>query len=750
MSRLTVLVFLQGCWANWTDWHESYDDYDGDGHRALTVGGDDCDNENPKINPAALELCDGVDNDCDGEIDEDDAGDAPLWYADIDGDQYGNPHSAVNACSRPEGYLADNTDCNDADHTVGPGFAELCDGQYNDCNNPVLPTDEVDNDGDGYVECVLDVELDDWVGKTAVGGNDCNDTILGIYPGAEEVCDGYDTDCDPKNAYHDTDGDPDEDADGDGYVACDEDGAGFTDQSRTDSITHDNDCDDSDHEVKPSADEIWYDGTDQDCAGDSDYDADKDGFDHDGYGGTDCDDSNSSINPDMADILDGIDNNCSGSSDHIKMSNADARYYGEETFDLSGSSVAGVGDVNNDGFDDILVGSMQYSQSNVHLVLGSASPNPFMGLWQADARFYTSAEGLFGYHVTGLGDFDSDGLDDIAIARSEEGKSSVCVFRGSYLTAEMAKGSQFGNAFDIWILIDSAGATSAVAGDVDGDGYKEIIVGAGGYPDTGAVILFSGAQLPTDSQWQSSDVTATFFGEEEGDRAGETVSIAGDTNADGSDDLLITDLHGKNRGTVYLVLGGNPLSDMNLSSADAELKGENKDDHLGWSTSGAGDINDDGYDDFLLGARGDSPDDDGAAYIFLGSSGGFSNGLSSADAKLVGTSSAVGSSVAAAGEVNGDAYDDYLVGAMGDDSGGTDTGAAFLLLGSSAPVANMDLDDADAKFIGEAEGDIAGWSLSGAGDFNGDGYDDLLLGAPNESTWGDSAGAVYVFFGVSL
>jgi hypothetical protein len=149
-------------------------DLDEDGYNTCTG---DCDDNDPDINPEAEEICDGVDNDCDGIIDE------GLTY-DADEDGFTSPLSCGGS----------RDDCDDLDPTVYPGAPELCDGIDNDCDG-YLSAFEIDNDGDGYVECLID--QGGWDGDPSVlGGNDCDDNDPFIYPGAEEVCDGLDNDCD--------------------------------------------------------------------------------------------------------------------------------------------------------------------------------------------------------------------------------------------------------------------------------------------------------------------------------------------------------------------------------------------------------------------------------------------------------------------------------------------------------------------------------------------------------------------------
>ncbi|MFN7145516.1 MAG: putative metal-binding motif-containing protein, partial [Myxococcota bacterium] len=191
-----------------------YLDADTDGHgsagasapacaepEGFAASADDCDDLDATVYPEATERCDERDNDCDGSVD-DGAADATAWYADADGDSFGDASAGEAACEQPEGYVADDRDCDDADALSYPGAAETCDGQDQDCDG-AADDDPVDGfavyadaDGDGYGDAVVSIlaceAADGWTTDTS----DCDDAAAGVNPGADEVCGGADDNCD--------------------------------------------------------------------------------------------------------------------------------------------------------------------------------------------------------------------------------------------------------------------------------------------------------------------------------------------------------------------------------------------------------------------------------------------------------------------------------------------------------------------------------------------------------------------------
>ena len=584
-----------------------------------------------------------------------------------------------------------------------------------------------DWDGDGYCE-------QDPCMEGAQGG-DCDDNDAAIHPGADEGCDGLDNDCDGSL------GDAEVDADGDGYTGCD------------------GDCDDARDDVHPGAVEICDGGIDNDCDGlADDVDEDGDGFAPTDCDGEDCDDSDAAVHPEADELCnDGVDNDCDGGPNECglygqtDLGGADLVLQGEGANDEAGVAL-GSGDVDADGYDDVIVGAWYegaggYRAGAVYLLYGS--PSGTASLDDADAKIIgEDSQDYAGHSADCAGDVDGDGHDDILVgAHGNQGRGAVYVLRGPLygdIDLSAADAKLTGEAQG-----DLAGFAVAGAGDVDGDGLDDLLIGAhhedAGGESAGAAYLVLGTVTGTSSL---SSATAKFVGESAGDDAGRSVAAGGDVNADGYGDILIGAYQSDtgSPGRAYLIHG--PASGtVTLDAADAVFEGENGDDGAGVSVHSPGDVDGDGYDDILVGAyRHDGGGTDaGIAYLFYGPVSG-PVALAAADARLIGEASEdeAGNTVHGGGDLDGDSLPDIAVGAPQESTAAEYAGAVYVIY--PQPQGDVPLSTADAKLLGVGENDGAGYALATSGDINGDGYDDLIVGA-NDASGG---GAIYLLFGGGL
>ena len=748
------------------------------------VDAGDCLDTDPDVHPEAAESCNDIDDDCDDLVDADDPDVDPseaVWYRDRDSDGYGDEAATITTCTTGAGYVHTVGDCDDYAATVSPSAPEVCDYQDNDCDGYVDDTDlDVsgmstwydDVDGDGFGDAA-DTRFACFAPSHYVSdATDCDDGDGAVNPDAEEVCDGVDNDCDSDV----DDADPSVSAGVATYTDGDGDGFGDSGTATTacsppvSNVYVAGDCDDAQMSAYPGAPEVWYDGIDGDCDGGCDFDQDGDGDDADGYDGGDCDDGDPDVNPEAAEVCrDGVDNNCDGSANSCanasrSLAEADAKYTGEEDYDQAGGCVSAAGDVNGDGFDDILIGAPASGDGGVeagaaYLVLGGTAPTS-LGLASAAAE-YTGGEGDFaGYGLAAAGDVNGDGYGDILVGSpvndgTSPGAASLILGGAVPATTSLS----MADAEYIGVGGDAAGRSMSAAGDVNSDGFDDILVGALGNDAegawTGAAYLVLGEATPASASLSSA--IARYSGTTAGESAGISVAGGGDIDGDGYVDLLVgaygNNENGEYAGAAYLVLGNGSPSSTSLAYADAKYSGVSEYDMAGLSVAVAGDVNADGYADVLIGAKGndDGGSQAGAAYLVLGGVVPASVVLSAADAEYTGEASSdeAGWPVAPAGDVDGDGYSDVLVGAPANSTSGFYAGAAYLILGGAAP-ASHGLSTADATFTGEAVTDYAGLSLAGVGDVNADGSDDLLIGAYGNDPSGLFSGAAYLILGSGL
>jgi hypothetical protein len=293
---------------------------------------------------------------------------------------------------------------------------------------------------------------------------------------------------------------------------------------------------------------------------------------------------------------------------------------------------------------------------------------------------------------------------------------------------------------------DELGYAVAAAGDVNGDGYGDVVVGApkdqraDGVYKEGVVYVFHGSY---NGLWDDPDTI--LGGDSQGSLFGTSVGTAGDVNDDGYDDLIVGAPAYKNgtttAGGAFVFLGSE---DGLHETPGWVFVSDQKDSNLGISVGTAGSVNGDGYADVVVGARWYSGDqvNAGRIYVFYGSDGGLSetpNWMADGDRASAG----LGSSVGAAGDVNGDGYDDIIAGAPFYEEGGIEQGAAFVFYGSSTGLGNSP----PWIVYGGQEGAEFGTSVGTAGNVNGDAYADVVVGAPYYDGTREDEGAAFGFYG---
>jgi len=443
-----------------------------------------------------------------------------------------------------------------------------------------------------------------------------------------------------------------------------------------------------------------------------------------------------------------------------------------------GMAVSTAGDVNGDGFSDIIVGVPDYTTTNGHegvayLYYGASSFDTTSD-WFA---FGETQNGNFAASLSFAGDVNGDGYADIVIGEpgftgtlSAEGRALMWL--GSAAGPALGTG---GNAD--WTTSSATagahyGSSVATAGDVNGDGYADIIVGAPDYTfnynEEGAAFAFyGGADHPSgiagwgiESNWTNADL-------------GFSVGAAGDVNGDGYADIIVGapyyDSTFSNEGAVLLYLGSAQGPG---TVSDWFARGGQGDVNFGFVATSAGDINGDGFSDVIIGAPyyDYSAVDSGAVFVFLGSGSGMGNDGSPANADWFGISAygggLMGYSASTAGDVNGDGYADIVGGAPAFSESYSAEGGVFVWYGSATGLGDTgDPFNADWQYYGGEANKSLGTSVAPAGDVNGDGYADLLAGGLNLAvvwhgsdsglksdgiSWGSTQSDVSFLFGRSV
>ncbi|MEQ1859559.1 MAG: VCBS repeat-containing protein [Chthoniobacteraceae bacterium] len=479
--------------------------------------------------------------------------------------------------------------------------------------------------------------------------------------------------------------------------------------------------------------------------------------------------------------------------------------------DRAGHAVSDAGDVNGDGFDDFIVGAYNSDEGGddrgaSYVVFGQAG-----GLSSFTLTALTGFNGFklqgstdndyAGSSVSAAGDVNGDGFDDVIVGALEAdrpgglsaGAAYVVFGRSSFASGSIALAALDGT--DGLKLLggaqnDRAGFSVSGAGDVNGDGFDDVIVGAIGVERTGldsrgaAYVIFGRQSFASAATpgftigLETLDGTDGFrlLGEVVGDTAGKSVSAAGDVNGDGFDDMLVgADSASTGDAAAYVVFGrpsftATPAAGFSIGlgtlqgTAGVKFTSANPSTFATYAVGAAGDVNGDGFDDMIFGGESGDPGNvtnAGAAYVVFGKTSftpapvaDFSiplGGLNGADGfQIPGLVSQgfAGFSVDGAGDVNGDGFADLVVGVP---YAPTLSGSAYVVFGRAggfgATLSPATLDGANGFTIhGEAASNFAGFAVSAAGDVNGDGFADVLVGAPGSYSTG-GLGAAYVIYG---
>lgn len=621
----------------------------------------DCDDQDPALNPGAAEICDEIDNDCDGGVDVDPI-DGDTYYADSDADAFGDAASTVISCSLPDGYVTYTTDCDDENAAINPIAVELCDDEIdNDCDG------EIDEDA-SYMTQYLDADEDGY-GDASVAVVDCN------------AVPGYVTDA--------------------------------------------TDCDDTNSNVNPAAEEICNNWLDDDCDG----------------GAGEC-----------------------GLASTVDLENADIVLHGEAASDFAGWSLAPAGDVNDDGYADLLIGAIYNDNvatdaGVVYIVSGPLSEDENLASAYA-ILVGESASDFAGTSIAAAGNFSGDGIPDLIIGASSSDQGAANAGAAYLVQGPLQTTESLSEAATIFIgtsVDENAGASVSTAGDVNNDEYDDILVGAplhdGGATNSGAAyLLFGSGDEGIISLTDAAGIV--LLGETASDDAGRSVSNAGDVNGDGSADILVG-APGKYSatGAVYLIHGPRTTdTTVSLADADSVIVGEASGDYFGIVLACAGDSNHDGNDEVLIGAYGNDTAGSGTGTIYLFTTM-VNTSYFASDANTILTGEEdddqAGISAVSTGDLNEDDMSDIFVGANRNDRGGTDSGAAYLLL-SPITSGTVSLGSSSTIFIGEVEGDRAGGAVSSAGDLNHDEFLDVAIGAIYNDRNGNESGSVFIVFDVGI
>ncbi len=480
------------------------------------------------------------------------------------------------------------------------------------------------------------------------------------------------------------------------------------------------------------------------------------------------------------------------------------RLDGAAAADYSGFSVSAAGDINGDGIGDLIVGAFRADPNGTdsgssYVVFGKTTGfGPTLALSSLSGSDGFRLDGAAvgdgsGFSVSAAGDINDDGIGDLIVGAAGADPNGNSAAGSSYVVfgkttgfaptlALSALNGSDGFRLDGAAAGDFSGFSVSAAGDINGDGIGDLIVGAyradPNGTDSGSSYVVFGKTTGFAPTLALSSLSGSdgfrLDGVAAGDRSGRSVSAAGDINGDGIGDLIVgaagADPNGNSAaGSSYVVFGKTTgfaptLALSSLNGSDGfRLDGAAAYDFSGISVSAAGDINGDGIGDLIVGAAGADPNGNSAAgssYVVFGKTTGFGptlalSSLSGSDGFRLDGAAAYdrsGRSVSAAGDINGDGIGDLIVGAYSADPNGSYSGSSYVVFGKTTgfglTLALSSLSGSDGfRLDGAAAFDRSGRSVSAAGDINGDGIGDLIVGAFGADSNGTDSGSSYVVFG---
>ena len=701
-------------------------DVDGDGHLVEGFGaGDDCDDTNADVNPEAIEICNEIDDDCDTLIDDVDPdwvpADDEVGWADDDGDGFGDPDAAMEACELETGYVDNDGDCDDSDIDIHPLATEICDplDTDEDCDGAADDLD-LDTDSAGMEVFYPDVDQDLFGANDAgtlfcdlptgwqMSDGDCDDALTDINPAATEICDLVDNDCDGLIDDEDLSVD---DLDPGGQVDGDGDGYGAWRDTVCDPmliVVTEEDCNDDALNIHPNATEVCDNGIDENCY----------------IGDAEC-------------RYDGPYDVEQGNLGNKPLT----RIIGEGSEQL-GAAIAATR--NAQDVTELMAGAPHWDgvETGAAYVWRSRSPG-------ADGLLHTPDDVLFQRDI------------DLSIQTGN-----------------------LGNALMFWATGPRSEAGASVAlGDIDGLGDTDYIIGAPGADgalddDAGSVFIFGGEAL-ADGDYPVSDADLVLDGLASSDRMGHALLVT-DVNCDDQSDLVVSAKgedggEGNNQGVVRVFLGPVDLSAGTLldTDADYQLNGVEGSDRFGSSLASAGDIDGDGCDDLLIGAeQAGNNHSRGAAYLFYASrfcpdvadpacATGIPIVFAADGADIVLSHPDVlgwaGTSVAGLGDLDGNGRSEIAIGApkFNDLSiNGLSEGRVYVVFNPDAAASPITLGDPaplgssmhTITLTGDVSGSYTGSDIAAIGDTDGDGQDEFLVAAHQYDGLTGAQGRVSLYY----